>query len=223
MGLNIIHPESELAHKYLDGLRGIEIGAASYQPFGLNTININTPDPTDRAHYNGVEEYVSGHIVSIHIYAEADRLPLASNSTNFLVASHVLEHCSSPINVLIEWDRVIRDGGYLFLIVPKREAPYGDQDRRISSIEVIRKAYLDSWTNEQAFNFTPDFPSPEFRRWRGHVWVFDLLSLCSLIHFMNGIGSRWIIVEAKETDDTDGTGHLLLLEKIPYSKRSIHK
>jgi len=33
--------ESALAHKYLDGLKGIEIGGASYNAFGLDTINVD--------------------------------------------------------------------------------------------------------------------------------------------------------------------------------------
>lgn len=33
--------ESELAHKYLDGLSGVEIGGSAYNPFGLNTLNVD--------------------------------------------------------------------------------------------------------------------------------------------------------------------------------------
>src|SRR5262245_57939112 len=33
-------PEHELAHQWLDGLRGLEIGAAAYNPFGLTTRNV---------------------------------------------------------------------------------------------------------------------------------------------------------------------------------------
>ena len=31
--------ESALAHKYLDGLKGLEIGASAHNPFGLDTVN----------------------------------------------------------------------------------------------------------------------------------------------------------------------------------------
>lgn len=34
-------PESALAHKYLDGLKGIEIGGAAHNSFGLDTINVD--------------------------------------------------------------------------------------------------------------------------------------------------------------------------------------
>ena len=37
-------PESALAHKYLDGLKGIEIGGSAHNPFGLDTINVDYTD-----------------------------------------------------------------------------------------------------------------------------------------------------------------------------------
>ena len=33
--------ESAIAHKYLDGLKGIEIGGSAHNPFGLDTINVD--------------------------------------------------------------------------------------------------------------------------------------------------------------------------------------
>lgn len=212
MGINIIHPESALAHKYLDGLKGIEIGAASYQPFGLDTINVNTPDVSDRAHYNAVEEYLTGTIAKIDVYAEADDLPFDDYSQDFVIASHVLEHCCDPIKTLWEWDRVVKPGGYIFIIVPKRNAPYGDEERTISNIGHFKEALLKKWTHEQAFMFTVDFPSPEFRRWRGHYWVFDLKSLITLIN-EGALLYSWDVEEAHQTDDTDGTGHMVIFKK----------
>ena len=37
----VLFPNSELAHKYLDGLEGIEIGGSAHNPFGLNTLNVD--------------------------------------------------------------------------------------------------------------------------------------------------------------------------------------
>jgi hypothetical protein len=39
------HLESKLAHSLLDGLRGIEIGPSTHNPFGLNTRNVGHHDP----------------------------------------------------------------------------------------------------------------------------------------------------------------------------------
>ena len=39
--------ESALAHEYLDGLSGIEIGGSSHNSFGLDTKNVDYTDSLD--------------------------------------------------------------------------------------------------------------------------------------------------------------------------------
>ncbi len=36
--------ESQLAHKYLDGLKGLEIGGSEHNSFGLDTLNVDYTD-----------------------------------------------------------------------------------------------------------------------------------------------------------------------------------
>ena len=48
----------------------------------------------------------------------AESLPFADKSFDRVIASHVLEHLYRPHEVLREWDRVIKDGGVLSLILP---------------------------------------------------------------------------------------------------------
>ena len=213
--LNVIHPESFLAHRYLDGLTGIEIGAASYQPFGLNSLNVSTGDPADRERYKAIQLAVCGSYVTVDIEAEADDIPIMDRSVDFVVASHVLEHTSNPLATLSEWDRVVRPGGYVFLIVPKRESPYGDSHRRISPIQDFLSAYDQSWDNQQAYDFMYDRPTSEFDIMRGHIWVFDLYTLIGLVAFCNVNNFfNWKLLEAHETDDTDHTGHMAIWQKL---------
>jgi hypothetical protein len=40
----MIYKESRRAHRLLDGLFGLEIGASYHNPFGLNTLNIDYTD-----------------------------------------------------------------------------------------------------------------------------------------------------------------------------------
>lgn len=40
-------PESKLAHKLLDGMKGIEIGASLHNPFCLDTLNVDYTDQMD--------------------------------------------------------------------------------------------------------------------------------------------------------------------------------
>ena len=46
--------EHILAHKFLDGLQGLEIGAAAHNPFGLKTRNVAPFD--DYGFYSGAQE-----------------------------------------------------------------------------------------------------------------------------------------------------------------------
>ena len=41
------YPESKLAHKLLDGMKGIEIGASLHNPFCLNTLNVDYTNQMD--------------------------------------------------------------------------------------------------------------------------------------------------------------------------------
>jgi hypothetical protein len=48
--------ESQLAHKYLDGLEGLEIGGSAHNSFGLNTKNIDITDSVDTIYKRDEEE-----------------------------------------------------------------------------------------------------------------------------------------------------------------------
>ncbi len=89
--------ESELAHLYLDGLRGIEIGGAAHNPFGLNTINVDRISHTSL----GFEPYaleqvrLCGEVLPVDVVAPGDKLPFADKSYDFVISSHVIEHFST--------------------------------------------------------------------------------------------------------------------------------
>ena len=55
-------------------------------------------------------------------------------SQDFVLASHVLEHSPNPIGVLLEWSRVTRRRGILYLIVPIAEASF-DAGRSETTLE----------------------------------------------------------------------------------------
>ncbi len=58
--------ESQIAHKYLDGLKGIEIGGSAHNPFGLNTINI---DISDSEIFKQEQKKLCGEILKVDIVA----------------------------------------------------------------------------------------------------------------------------------------------------------
>lgn len=130
-------PESKIAHAYLDGLKGIEIGGSAHNPFGLDTINV------DRIHHTSLEfepyalEQVRlcGEVLPVDVVAPGDRLPFEDKSFDFVISSHVIEHFFDPIAALKEWARVARR--YIFIICPHRDALPSDADKPLTSLTEI--------------------------------------------------------------------------------------
>lgn len=207
----ILQRESAMAHKYLDGLKGIEIGPAAYQPFGLDTISVAPNDQHEKDFYKQIQLVVAHGYVEMDIYAEADALPVEDNSQDFVLSSHVLEHTPNPIACFVEWSRVVKPGGYIYMIVPKREAPYGDEQRMITLLSYFHRAYRENWSLADAFEKTPDKSTQP--RHRCHYWVFNLMSLIYLINTCNTTyGLSWKLIEAHETDDKDKQGHMVIYQ-----------
>ncbi len=49
---------------------------------------------------------------------DATRLDYPDGSVDRLIATHVLEHLPNPVNVLREWNRVVRPGGVISIVLP---------------------------------------------------------------------------------------------------------
>jgi SAM-dependent methyltransferase len=63
-----------------------------------------------------------------HFLADGETLDaVADGRYDFVIASHVLEHMRNPVQALVNWCRVIKRGGSLYLIVPDKRKSF---DRR---------------------------------------------------------------------------------------------
>ena len=49
---------------------------------------------------------------------DASKLTYADGSFDRLIATHVLEHIPNPVAILREWDRVVKDGGLISIVLP---------------------------------------------------------------------------------------------------------
>ncbi len=191
-----IFPESALAHQYLDGLVGLEIGASAHNPFGLVTKNVDIADEFNRRTYKAGELRISGEVAPIDIVAPGDKLPVPDASVDFVVSSHVLEHFADPIAALFEWYRVVKPDGYVYLIVPHRERTF-DRGRSATT-----RAEL--WARHAGTESV--IPDPE----TGHCsyWVTE-----DLVELVRSIGLDWELVDFQDTDDKIGNGFALVLRK----------
>ena len=189
---HIPFPESRLAHRYLDGLGGIEIGASAHNPFGLNSLNV---DYTEENRYKKMEKRFVGKSLSVDMVAPGDDLPFADNSQDFVLSAHVLEHFPDPIKALKEWYRVTKPGGYIFMIIPHKERTFDSHRRRTKLKELIDR-YEGRIKNIKSNS--DDHYS---------VWITE-----DIVELIDWLG--WEIVCVQDPDDKVGNGFTIVVQKF---------
>ncbi len=188
---HIKFPESRLAHKYLDGLAGLEIGGSAHNPFGLNTRNVDYTAETNQ--YKKLEEKFVGQALPVDIVAPGDNIPLPDESQDFVISAHVIEHFPDPIKALKEWYRLIRKGGYIFMIVPHKERTF-DKDRPRTTLQEL--------IDRHEGRIVPT-PNPD-----DHYSVWITQDMVELVEYLG-----WNIVEAQDVDDKVGNGFTIVIQK----------
>lgn len=223
---------SELAHKYLDGLNGIEIGGSTQNPFGLDKTG---------AYANVDFEVTQGgkwqdsdfQPKQVNIVASGDNLPFKDETLDYVISSHVIEHFFDPVKAIKEWLRVVKKGGYIFIIVPHKDRTFDRNrkikplkeliDRHIGKLKITDYAYL----NKEEFNKIKDNensyieycvlikeekPKKGYTRYKEdnhthwNVWrTEDFLEMCK--HF------KFNVVEYQDKDDKVGNGFTVVIKK----------
>ena len=79
------------------------------------------------------------------IMEASDLSRLGDNSYDFLISSNCLEHIANPLKALTEWARIVRQGGYILLVLPKKEHTF-DHRRRITPFEHLVEDFRQSTT-----------------------------------------------------------------------------
>lgn len=88
--------------KYMWG-NGLDMGFSGYEP---NVVSI-------LAGAIGIDKDYPGY--------DGTHLPFEDNSQQFVYSSHCLEHISNYQEVIKEWLRVVKPGGYIITVVPHRD------------------------------------------------------------------------------------------------------
>jgi hypothetical protein len=191
---NIIFPDSPLAHKYCIG-HGLELGPAAHNPFHLE--DCLTCSPATRIDFwNESQEKMCGTHMPIDIVGDAENIPAADNNFDYIISSHVIEHVPNPIKAFVEWKRVLKNDGIVFMIFPKRDADVLDKDRPINKVD----DFIDQWHNPQPLTDE-----------KMHIWVWDLQLMVDLIEGCNHLYDLGFeIIETLETDDKCGNGHTVV-------------
>ena len=201
--------DSQLAHRYLDNLTGIEIGASAHNPFNLpRCMNVDYTDSRETI-FKQSEFQLCGETAKVDVVADGAELPFADGSLDYVISSHLIEHFFDPIAAVQEWFRVIREGGYIFIIAPKQYALPGETRPCTTYRELINRHIgllapeKVDMTGYQTSSVTGK-PLKEHGHWS--VWnLKEFIELCNVM--------EWKIVEQLETDDKVGNGFCVILKK----------
>src|SRR5579864_2481738 len=182
-------PESALAHKLLDGLEGIEIGGSAHNQWGLKTRNVDYT--RERTVFKEEEIKMCGHALPVDIVTPGDQLPLPDSSVDFVISSHAIEHFPDPIKALKEWHRVVRPGGFIFVIAPHKERTFDKDRERTTLAELIAR------------HETGDTPDAE----DAHCSVWITQDFVDLVNWL-----KWPIVAVQDKDDKVGNGFTVVMK-----------
>jgi SAM-dependent methyltransferase len=177
----ILHPHftRQVVARYCHG-RGCEIGP------GLNP----QTDPSRTIYLDRYTHY-RGSRMLVDVVSDAEQLPLATGSMDYLFSSHALEHCPNTLGVLREWQRVLRPGGRLVLRLPHRDRTF-DKTRPLTTLQhhiedearQVDRRDETHWA-EFAAHAIDDFP----HHWKGEArradgtWDMDYIVRHGHIHY----------------------------------------
>jgi SAM-dependent methyltransferase len=191
--------ESALAHFYCKG-EGLEIGGSAHNPFGLNTKNVDfTKDITN---FKQEEIKLCGEYLPVDIESPGDDIPLTDDSIDFIVSSHVIEHFQDPMKALLEWYRLVKKGGIIFIIAPHKERTF-DKDRPRTTIGEL----IDRHSGKIKYDINT----------HEHYSVWITVDFIELINYMNynGIFPNPVVIETvQDVDDKVGNGFTVVIRKV---------
>lgn len=207
--------DSKLAHKYLDGLKGIEIGGSAHNPFNLDTKNVDYTDDMDTV-FKQAEFKMCREKMPVDIVASGDDLPIEDESVDFVISSHTIEHIFDPIKALKEWYRVIKKGGYILTIAPITEFVPDEKRPTTTLDELIKRhtgkikesAILKKVLKENNYLGSEIVEGILYDTKHGHWTVFDTKLFKEICGYLN-----YKIIELMEVDDKVGNGFLVLIQK----------
>ena len=120
---------------------GLEIGAL-HRPVNAPHLSVKYVDRLPVAELlKQYPELAKEKIVEPDVLDDGETLgTIPSASQDFVIANHVIEHMSNPIGTLLNWQRVLKPGGRLFLAAPDKRYTF-DIERELTPIEHLMADY----------------------------------------------------------------------------------
>ncbi len=83
-------------------------------------------------YYSGNRHPVYGGVYRPQVRAMGELLPFKDEVFDFIVSNHSLEHMRDTGKTLLEWLRVLKDGGRIAMVMPDRKYPYTYESSHVS-------------------------------------------------------------------------------------------
>lgn len=130
-----------LSKKYIFG-KGLEIGALHTPLKVYNNAKVLYVDHLDtkglRKHYPELQSF---YFVPVKIVDNGEILrKVKSNSQEFIIANHFVEHCENPIAMLKNQLRVLKKGGSIYWAIPDKRYTF-DSVRPLTTIKHLEEDY----------------------------------------------------------------------------------
>lgn len=98
-------------------------------------------------------EYQKGKTKGKQIIADAiDLSKIKSESYDFMLSSHVIEHIANPIKAVLEWKRVLKKDGIVVVVAPDMRHTY-DRKRPLTEFDHVKQDFLNEMDEEDDTHF----------------------------------------------------------------------
>lgn len=147
-----------LSKKYIKG-KGLEIGALHTPLKVFNRAKVTYVDHLGtaglRKHYPELKKFA---FVRVGIVDNGEQLKkVKSNSQDFIIANHFVEHCENPIAMLKNQLRVLKPGGIIYWAIPDKRFTF-DAVRSLTTVkhleqdfekgpQISRVSHYEEWVN----------------------------------------------------------------------------
>jgi SAM-dependent methyltransferase len=135
----------ELLHSISHQKKGLEIGgpSATGKPLYdtcLGMDNVIFSKNTIWSNHTDEYKYHNEKTGKVIVHDATDLLSIQPQAYDFVFSSHCLEHIANPLKAIKEWFRVLKNHGYLVLILPEKSQCF-DHRRDYTTFQTLLTQY----------------------------------------------------------------------------------
>ena len=123
---------------------GLEVGGPSFHTFGADLYPLcphldNLVFSQDTVWHQTTTGYqVLQRVVGVQHIGEASDTKLPTHSYDYVLGSHCLEHTANALQTLKEWERLVKPGGWIVVVLPWKHATF-DHRRPYTTLQHLRE------------------------------------------------------------------------------------